>query len=105
MNRHHIRRWLCVVGYATAMAWVEAAVVFYLRRMVNRIEPFQSTPLPEFGGIGPAEMVREFATLAILVTVGWLAGQTRRARVGYCLLAFGVWDIFYYVFLKHANDP
>lgn len=105
MNRHHIRRWLCVVGYATAMAWVEAAVVFYLRRMVNRIEPFQSTPLPEFGGIGPTEMVREFATLAMLVTVGWLAGQTRRARVGYCLLAFGVWDIFYYVFLKHANDP
>ena len=26
MNRHHARRWLCVVAYAAAMAWVEAAV-------------------------------------------------------------------------------
>jgi len=100
MNRHLTRRWFCVVAYAAAMAWVEAAVVFYLRKMVNRIEPYQATPLPEFGGIGPTEMARELATLIMLLTVGWLAGGTRRARLGYCLLAFGVWDIFYYVFLK-----
>ena len=100
MNKHHARRWFFVVVYAAAMAWVEAAVVFYLRKMVYRIEPYQATPLPEFGGIAPAEMIREFATLIMLLTVGWLAGQTRRARLGYCLLAFGVWDILYYVFLK-----
>jgi len=100
MNRDHARRWLLVVVYAAAMAWVEAAVVFYLRKMVNRIEPYQPTPLPEFGGIGPAEMMREFCTLVMLLAVGWLAGKTTRARLGYCLLAFGVWDILYYVFLK-----
>ncbi|MEY2410352.1 MAG: hypothetical protein QOF48_3022 [Verrucomicrobiota bacterium] len=100
MNRSRAHRWICVVAYAVAMAWVEAAVVFYLRKMVHRIEPYQSTPLPEFGGIGPTEMVREFATMLMLLTVGWLAGETRRARLGYCLLAFGTWDIFYYVFLK-----
>ena len=29
-----------------------------------------------------------------------LAGRTWRARIGYSVVAFGVWDIFYYVFLK-----
>ena len=36
----------------------------------------------------------------MLVTVGWLAGATWRARLGYSVVAFGVWDIFYYVFLR-----
>jgi hypothetical protein len=36
----------------------------------------------------------------MLLTVGVLAGKTWRARFGYTLVAFGVWDIFYYVFLK-----
>ena len=38
--------------------------------------------------------------MAMLLTVGILAGKTWRARWGYAALAFGVWDIFYYVFLK-----
>jgi hypothetical protein len=44
-------------------------------------------------------MVREVATLIMLVAVGWLAGRTWRSRLGYTLVAFGVWDILYYVFL------
>jgi len=34
-------RWLLVVVFAVAMAWVEAASVYYLRAMVDRIEPYQ----------------------------------------------------------------
>ena len=93
-------RWLTVVIFAMAMAWVESAVVFYLRTHIDRIEPYQPNPLPVIGGLGLAELVREFATLVMLFTVGLLAGKTWRARGGYMLLAFGVWDIFYYVFLK-----
>jgi hypothetical protein len=89
-----------VVVYAMAMAWVEAAVVYYLRTMVNRIEPYQPNPLPIIGGLGQAELVREAATLVMLLTVGILAGRTWRSRLGYSAIAFGVWDIFYYVFLK-----
>ena len=89
-----------VVAYALAMAWVESAVVFYLRTMIDRIDPYQPNPLPIIGGLGPVELVREAATLAMLLTVGMLAGRTWRARLGYATLAFGVWDIFYYVFLK-----
>lgn len=93
------RRFFVVVGFAVAMAWVEAAVVFYLRRLVDRIEPYQPNPLPIAGDIGGAELVREAATLVMLFTVGWLAGQTWRSRCGYFVAAFGIWDIFYYVFL------
>jgi hypothetical protein len=93
-------RWFAVTLFAVAMAWVESAVVFYLRTMINRIEPYQPNPLPEFGGLAKAEVLRELATLMMLATVGWLAGRNWRSGAGYCLLAFGVWDIFYYVFLK-----
>jgi hypothetical protein len=82
------------------MAWVESAVVFDLRTMVHRIEPYQPDPLPLVGKLGPVELVRELATMIMLFTVGVLAGKTWRARWGYALVAFGVWDIFYYVFLK-----
>ena len=82
------------------MAWVESTVVFYLRSMIDRIEPYQPDPLPIIGGFASVELPREFATLVMLFTVGWLAGRTWRARIGYAAIAFGVWDIFYYVFLK-----
>jgi hypothetical protein len=93
-------RWLTVVTFAVAMAWVEAAVVYYLRTLVDRIEPYQANPLPMTGGLGPAELVREAATLVMLLAVGLLAGHTRRSRLGYVAVAFGVWDIAYYAFLK-----
>jgi hypothetical protein len=68
--------------------------------MVNRIEPYQAEPLPLIGRMGPVELVREAATMVMLLTIGMLAGSNWRARLGYSAIAFGVWDIFYYVFLK-----
>ncbi len=93
-------RWRMVVVYAVAMAWVESATVFYLRTLVGRIDPYQPAPLPFIGGFSSVELVREAATLVMLFAIGWLAGRTWRARLGYSALAFGVWDIFYYAFLK-----
>lgn len=93
-------RWGTVVVFAIAMAWVESAVVFYLRTMIDRIEPYQPNPLPIIGYLGPVELAREAATLLMLLTVGLLAGGTWRSRLGYAAIAFGVWDIFYYIFLK-----
>ena len=86
--------------FAIAMAWVEAAVVFYLRRMIGRIDPYQTNPLPMVANLGTVELVREAATLLMLLTVGILAGQSWRTRLGYAAMAFGFWDIFYYVFLR-----
>ena len=89
-----------MVVFAMAMAWVESAVVFYLRTMIDRIEPYQLHPLPVIGSLGPVELVRELATMIMLVSVGMLAGKSWRSRLGYSAIAFGVWDILYYVFLK-----
>ena len=100
MNKTGWSRWWIVVVFATAMAWVESAVVFYLRTHMDRIVPYQPEPLPVIGGIAAVELPREFATLVMLFAVGVLAGKTWRARWGYMLIAFGVWDIFYYVFLR-----
>jgi hypothetical protein len=51
-------------------------------------------------GFGSVELPRELATLVMLLAVGMLAGGNWWARLGYAAVAFGVWDIFYYVFLK-----
>jgi len=93
------KRWLSVGVFATAMAWLESATVVYLRTLVGRLEPYQATPLPVSVGLGQTEIVREAATLIMLLTVGLLAGRTWRSRLAYSMIAFGVWDIFYYVFL------
>ena len=94
------RRLAVVAAFAIAMAWVESAAVFYLRRLVDRMDPYQPNPLPLAGDIGWAEVVREAATMVMLLSVGWLAGCTSRARLGAFVMAFGLWDIFYYVCLR-----
>jgi hypothetical protein len=96
--------WWLVVVFAIGMAWVEAACVYYLRVMVDRINPYQADPLPIRGVLGQVELVREAATLVMLLTIGMLAGRTWHTRLAYAAIAFGVWDIFYYVFLKLICD-
>jgi len=82
------------------MAWVEAATVYDLRVLVDRVNPYQTNPLPIAGVLGRVELVREAATLLMLLTLGALAGRTWRSRLAYSAIAFGVWDLFYYLFLK-----
>lgn len=89
-----------MVAFALAMAWLEAAVVYYLRTLLGRLEPWQPDPLPVVGLIPPVELARELATLLMLVAVGALAGGDARSRWGYTMVAFGVWDIAYYACLK-----
>ena len=93
-------RWAVVMTFAIAMAWLEAACVLYIRTLVDRIEPYQPDPLPIAGALGNVELWREVATLVMIAALGLLAGRTWRRRLGYAAIAFGAWDIFYYVFLR-----
>jgi hypothetical protein len=97
-------RWLLVAVFAIGMGWVEAATVYYLRAMVDRLDPYQANPLPMSGILEQVELVREAATLAMLLSIGMLAGRTGRTRLGYAAIAFGVWDISYYIFLRVIYD-
>jgi hypothetical protein len=100
MMSRDVKTWLLVVTFGIAMAWMESATVYYLRLLVDRIEPYQPNPLPIRGAIGAVELVREAATLVMLLTVGAVAARTWQKRLAYTAIAFGVWDIFYYLFLR-----
>lgn len=112
-----------VVLFAAAMAYVESAVVAYLRTIFHITgELVTAAPkasqvwlsLPFFtllkpgalGSVLPSsriavtEVGREVATIVMLGCVGWLTGREWRTRLAAFLLAFGVWDIGYYAFLK-----
>ncbi len=92
---------LWTVVYGVAFGWLEAAVVVYLRRIVypgGFAFPLQPIDPPLLA----VEMGREAATLVMLAAVGMLAGRTRWARFGAFCLAFGVWDIVFYLGLKAA---
>ena len=67
------RRWTAVVVFAIAMALLEAAVVTYLRTFLDRIEPYQASPLPVPEWLMPIEIAREMATVIMLGAVAWLA--------------------------------
>ncbi|PYR72450.1 MAG: hypothetical protein DMF86_23620, partial [Acidobacteria bacterium] len=69
-----------MVAFAIGMAWVEAASVYYLRVIADRVEPYQPNPLPLLENFQQVELVREVATLVMLLTVGLLAGRTWRTR-------------------------
>ncbi|MEX0736796.1 MAG: hypothetical protein WD182_05090 [Bacteroidota bacterium] len=90
-----------VILFAIAFAFVESSVVVYLRALYYP-EGFQF-PLKLLGNHHLAvELAREGATLVMLAAVGMIAGVTRWERFAYFLIAFGVWDIFYYIWLKVA---
>lgn len=96
-----------LVLYATAMGWLEAVVVVYLRALLG-IVPGASYPggaetirrMAERSWMIPAEQTREAATIVMLAAVAWLAGRARHSRFGAFLVSFGIWDIAYYAALR-----
>ena len=93
------RTWLWLSIFSISMAALESAVVVYLRALFygERMELFPLQPLSEH--LLWVELTRELATLLMLLSVGVMLGKNRWSRMGYFLAAFGIWDIFYYVFL------
>lgn len=83
------RRLIWVALYAIAMAFVEAAVVVYLRALA-----------PTLGQIPAIEQGREAATIIMLLAVAVLAGGDSWTRFLRFCLAFGIWDLFYYAWLR-----
>ena len=87
-----------VLLYAIAMALLETAVVVYLRELYYKdgfAFPLRNLPAT----IAITELLREAATVVMLVAIGFLCGKNKLQRFAYFCLAFAVWDIFYYVFL------
>jgi len=92
---HTTQRFLMVSAYAVAMAFWEAVVVVYIRGLL-----YVTNDHVALGPYVTMEIWREAATLVMLAAVGWLAGRRRTERLAYGLFAFGLWDIWYYVWLR-----
>ena len=104
-----------VILFAVAFAFVESAVVEYLRALYYPLEHggfrFPLLTLSQLETMGAEhlrrlaiELGRELSTLVMLATLAVAAGSNRRESWAHFLIAFGVWDIFYYVWLKLFID-
>jgi len=112
---------LKVVIFAIAFAFVEAAVVVYLRHLlgfgftpphidrseilfltpgVAFLEPQTAVKIISDTALLNIERMREAATLVMLAAIGAIAGKKILDKIAFFFLAFGIWDFFYYIFLK-----
>ena len=90
---------LLIIILSIAFAYIESAVVIYLRSLYypNGF-PF---PLQTFNNSHLLiELGREVSTIIILIGLGYIVGKNFLQRFAFFMFTFGVWDIFYYIWLK-----
>lgn len=91
--------WLSL--FAVAMAYLEAAVVVYLRRIYYPEDPLTLFPLKVWA---PSELFielgREAATVVMILGAASLAARGGIRVLAAFSFVFGLWDIFYYLWLK-----
>jgi len=91
-------RTLLIIVFAIAFAAIESAVVHYLH--MHFYPDGFAFPLhelsPHFLGV---EVTREVGTVIVMATVAFLAHRLWWGRLAWFMVIFGVWDIFYYVWL------
>lgn len=92
-----------VIIFSIAMAALEGAVVVYLRALFYP-DGFSVAFKVIDENILRVELLRELATVVMLAAVGCMAGHNAKQRLAYFLVAFAVWDIFYYAWLKALID-
>ena len=98
-NLHHALVWLAL--YAIAMACVEAALVVYLRMLYYPDTPLAIFPLRLLSDAHfVMELTRELSTALMILSVAWLAERDVARRFAAFVFVFGLWDIFYYAWLK-----
>ncbi len=96
--KNNITKIIWVILFAIAMAYLESAVVVYIRALYYP-EGF-AFPMKLIGDqIMVTEFFREAATMVMLIGIAVIAGRSAIERFAYFIFSFGIWDIFYYVFL------
>jgi len=120
-GRGMLGRLVALIVLTVALAYIESALVVYLREV---IAPIRSVHFPgaaremlpvlrieHVRDAGPryllllrTEVGREMTPIIVLLAAAWVLGRSARQVVGFFLLGFGVWDIFYYVWLKVLLD-
>ena len=108
-----LRKRLMITAFALAFGFVEAAVVVYLRAAVGLLPGYSGGTLTEIRRLSATyqqaqsltrfppslltiEVLRETATMLMLVCTALLAAPRTRERWASFLWAFAIWDIAYY---------
>ena len=88
-----------VIIFAIAMGILEAICVVYIRQIIFPPDGnITNLPITDFNFA--IEAVRESMTIIMLTTVSILSAYNVRTRLAMFFLAFGTWDILYYVGLR-----
>lgn len=115
------RKLIALILFGIAFGYLEAAVVVYLRTIYEPIrqkisprpanELFPLITVEQLRQAGPensrrllTELGREAATLLMLAAIGLAVAGNFAQWTGAFLVAFGVWDIFFYLSLKLLID-
>lgn len=91
--------------FGISFGYLEAIVVVYIRKILplDAFEHIHSVSLVSNFLIKHKmlfiEQTREVSTIIILLSIAILAGTRLKERIAYFLWIFGIWDIFYYLFL------
>jgi hypothetical protein len=126
--RKSINKIVAVVIFGIGFGLVEAMVVIYLRQILitsshdffsNANYFMQSGVKAQLLSLGfivflrpevlafwdtlHLEIMRETATIFMLLTLAYVTSDKWKERLAYFLLSFGVWDIFYYFWLAICN--
>jgi hypothetical protein len=102
-SRQQIKKILWITIFGITMGYFEASVVVYLRAIYFPDGFTLPLTLPTDSKI-TVEVFREVASMIMLMAVAAIAGKKFWERFAYFIITFGVWDIFYYVFLKVILD-
>ena len=104
--------------FGVSFAYVEAAVVVYLRHIYEPLvlelnadaKPGDLFPLvtleqleatdAAYLALLKTEVIREAATMVLLASMGLAVGWNFNSGFAAFVIAFGIWDIGYYLFLK-----
>ncbi len=93
------RTLLSVTVFAIAMGFLEAIVVVYLRDIYySGGFKFPLMIIPD--STLRIEILREFCTLVMLLSISFIAGKNKLEIFSYFLFTFALWDISYYIGLK-----
>jgi len=96
MKKYKILIWISL--FAISMGIFEGAVVVYLRALYYP-EGFAFPLKLMNNNVAITELIREFASLIMLLSVGVIAGKNFSQKFAWFIYTFAVWDIVYYIFL------
>lgn len=91
-------------SFGIAFGLIEAAVVVYLRALLDHsgdsLFPLRRELTPAQTRAMGVELLREAATLVLMLAPAWLFHPRPFVRFLAYMLVFGVWDLAYYAFLQ-----